>query len=122
VKNRTEGRGVGVVFEASGSQAGLDTAPELIHPNGRLVTIATYGKVMNLDIRKLHFRQISLVTTRAYQKDDFETALSLLQQGGIPAEKLITKVVSLDELQSYFGAVQKATSEIKVLVDCQNEE
>lgn len=122
VKNRTEGRGVSVVFEASGSQAGLDTAPELIHPNGRLVTIATYGKVMNLDIRKLHFRQISLVTTRAYQKDDFETALSLLQQGGIPAEKLITKVVSLDELQSYFGAVQKATSEIKVLVDCQNEE
>jgi threonine dehydrogenase-like Zn-dependent dehydrogenase len=62
------------------------------------------------------------VTTRAYQKDDFETALSLLQQGGIPAEKLITKVVSLDELRSYFGAAQKATSEIKVLVDCQNEE
>jgi 2-desacetyl-2-hydroxyethyl bacteriochlorophyllide A dehydrogenase len=122
IREWTKGRGVSVVFEASGSQQGLDISSELLCPNGKIVTIATYGKVMNLDIRKLHFKQITLVTTRAYQKEDFETALSLLKQQGIPFEALITKIVPLTKLQEYFEDADKGSSEIKVLVDCQNGE
>jgi 2-desacetyl-2-hydroxyethyl bacteriochlorophyllide A dehydrogenase len=114
----TGGRGVSVVFEASGSQSGLDRAHGLLHANGKIVTIATYGKVMNLDIRKLHLKQLTLVTTRAYQKDDFDRALTLLQQN-LPASGLITKIVPLSELKEYLENTTKGTSEIKVLVDCQ---
>jgi 2-desacetyl-2-hydroxyethyl bacteriochlorophyllide A dehydrogenase len=120
INDWTNGRGADVVFEASGSQAGLDSANELLHPNGKIVTIATYGKVMNLDVRKLHYKQISLVTTRAYQKDDFEYALTLMKQRKIPTDALITKVISLTELKDYLAAAQRGTSEIKVLVDCRN--
>jgi threonine dehydrogenase-like Zn-dependent dehydrogenase len=108
------------VFEASGSQSGLDAASDLLHPGGRIVTIATYGKVMNLDIRKLHFKQIVLVTTRAYQKEDFEKALTIMQMGKIPIQQLVTKVIPLTRLKDYFGAALRDTSEIKVLVDCQS--
>jgi 2-desacetyl-2-hydroxyethyl bacteriochlorophyllide A dehydrogenase len=117
VNKLTGGCGVAVVFEASGSQAGLDTAPGLIKPNGRLVTIATYSRKMELDIRQLHYRQIKLVTTRAYQKDDFEYVLSLMEQKKLPAEKLITKVISLDELKEFLG--KSVNGNIKVMVDCQ---
>jgi 2-desacetyl-2-hydroxyethyl bacteriochlorophyllide A dehydrogenase len=118
INDWTGGRGVSVVFEASGSQSGLGSAHELLHANGKIVTIATYGKVMNLDIRKLHLKQLTLVTTRAYQKDDFESALTLLQQN-LPASGLITKIVPLTELKEYLENTAKGTSEIKVLVDCQ---
>jgi 2-desacetyl-2-hydroxyethyl bacteriochlorophyllide A dehydrogenase len=110
--------GVTVVFEASGSQAGLDVAPGLIKPNGRLVTIATYSRKMELDIRQLHYRQIKLVTTRAYQKDDFEYVLSLMEQKKLPAERLITKVVSLGNLKEFLEKSISGNTNIKVLVDC----
>jgi 2-desacetyl-2-hydroxyethyl bacteriochlorophyllide A dehydrogenase len=120
IREWTQGRGVTAVFEASGSQAGLDVAHELLHPNGRLVTVATYGKPMSLDIRELHFKQITLVTTRAYQRDDFEEALSLLKRKQLPAEQLITKIVPLSGLKDYLATAVKGISGIKVLVDCQN--
>ncbi len=118
VNEITCSRGVTVVFEASGSQAGLDTASRLIKPNGRLVTIATYSRKMELDIRQLHYRQIKLVTTRAYQKDDFEYVLSLMEQKKLPAQRLITKVVSLGELKEFLEKSIKENTNIKVLVDC----
>jgi 2-desacetyl-2-hydroxyethyl bacteriochlorophyllide A dehydrogenase len=117
VNEHTRNCGVEVVFEASGSQAGLHTAPGLIKPNGRLVTIATYSKNMELDIRQLHYRQVKLVTTRAYQKDDFEYVLSLMEQKKLPAKNLITKVISLGELKEFMG--ESINTNIKVLVDCQ---
>jgi 2-desacetyl-2-hydroxyethyl bacteriochlorophyllide A dehydrogenase len=119
INELTDNRGVTVVFEASGSQAGLDTAPGLIEPNGRLVTIATYSRKMELDIRQLHYRQIKLVTTRAYQKDDFEYVLSLMEQEKLPADKLITKVVSLGNLKEFLEKSVSGNTNIKVLVDCQ---
>lgn len=121
VNKLTGGRGAAVVFEASGSQAGLDIAPELLRPNGRLVTIATYAKKMELDIRKLHYRQIQLVTTRAYQKDDYEYVLSLMEQKKLPAQQLITKIIPLGELKDFLKANINGNSQIKVLVDCQTQ-
>jgi threonine dehydrogenase-like Zn-dependent dehydrogenase len=75
---------------------------------------------MSLDIRELHFKQITLVTTRAYQRDDFEEALSLLKRKQLPAEQLITKIVPLTGLKDYLATAVKGISGIKVLVDCQN--
>jgi 2-desacetyl-2-hydroxyethyl bacteriochlorophyllide A dehydrogenase len=118
VNELTDNQGASVVFEASGSQSGLNTAPELLRPNGRIVTIATYSREMNLDIRKLHYKQIELVTTRAYQKEDYEYVLSIMEQKTLPADRLITKIISLNELKDFLKESIHGNSEIKVLVDC----
>lgn len=118
VNELTNEYGVDVVFEASGSQGGLSSAPVLIHPNGKLVTIATYSKKMELDIRQLHYAQIKLVTTRAYQKDDFEYVLSLMKEKRLPGEKLISKVIPLDDLKDFFEKGMNGNTYIKVLTDC----
>lgn len=114
----TDGRGADVVFEVSGTQAGLNTAAALLHPDGRLVTIATYDKPVSVDISKLHYKQITLVTSRAYQKDDFEEAINLLADKSIDAEQIISKVVSLGEAREILesGSVEEDT--VKILVDC----
>jgi threonine dehydrogenase-like Zn-dependent dehydrogenase len=117
----TEGRGADVVFEASGSQEGLNIAPDLICPNGKLVTIATYGHSMQVDIRKFHYKQISIVTTRAYRREDFEEAISLLAENIIDGGRLITKIIPLGQLKDMLLNGGSEHGNIKVLVNCQEQ-
>lgn len=119
--DKTGGHGADVVFEASGSQGALDIAPDLICPNGKLITIATYGKPMNVDIRKFHYKQISIVTTRAYQKDDFEEAISLLENKILDANLLISKIMPLNELTKALELGADKTDIVKILIDCREE-
>lgn len=121
VNNKTGGHGANVVFEASGSQGALDTAPLLICPNGKLVTIATYSKPMAVDIRSFHYKQISIVTTRAYQKADFEEAISLLENKTIDAGLLISKIMPLADLTKALEIGAAQTDLVKILIDCREE-
>lgn len=113
-------KGVDVVFEASGSQAGLDTAAKLLKPNGRLITVATFSQTMNMTISALHFKQICMITTRAYQAKDYREALQLLSDKVINGEELISQVVSLTSLPEALQTCALAADVVKIMVDCQN--
>jgi 2-desacetyl-2-hydroxyethyl bacteriochlorophyllide A dehydrogenase len=117
----TGGYGADVVFEASGSQEGLNIAPDIICPNGRLVTIATYGHSMQVDIRKFHYKQICIVTTRAYKREDFEEALALLAEKVVDGSQLITKIIPLSRLKETLLNGSNEHGNIKVLVNCQEQ-
>ena len=70
VNQSSNDKGVDMVFEASGSQQGLDTAPAIIRPNGQTITVATYSQPMQMTISAYHFTQISITPTRPYQHRD----------------------------------------------------
>jgi threonine dehydrogenase-like Zn-dependent dehydrogenase len=116
----TDGNGVEAVFEASGSQAGFSQAPELCCPNGRIVTVATYAKPMQITTSALHFKQLELVTTRAYQKEDFDEALDLMEKKLFDCGDLISKVMPLEKLEEAIEASTAGADVVKVIVDCQS--
>jgi 2-desacetyl-2-hydroxyethyl bacteriochlorophyllide A dehydrogenase len=118
INDKTTQHGADVVFEASGSQGALNTAPDLISPNGKLITIATYSKPMNIDIRKFHYKQISIITTRAYQKADFEEAIKLLENKTVDSNLLISKIMPLKELTKALEIGASKTDLVKILIDC----
>lgn len=120
VDEMTGGYGADVVFEASGSQPGFSTAPTLLHPNGIMVTVATYGKPMQLVTTPLHFKQISLVTTRAYQKCDFDEALKLMEDKLFDCDALITNVYPLEKLEEAMSACMAGADVVKIVIDCQS--
>lgn len=110
--------GVDMVFEASGSQNGLDTVAKLARPNGKFITVATFSRPMEMTISALHFKQICMITTRAYQKADYDEALSLLSTGAIDGKALITRVVKLPELAETLNSIAGAADVVKIMVDC----
>ena len=120
VRDWTDNYGVDAVFEASGSQAGFSTAPELCRPNGTIVTVATYAKPMQLVTTPLHFKQLQLVTTRAYQKADFDEALDLLQKKLFDCDALISNVYPLEKLEDAIQASMAGVDVVKIVVDCQS--
>ena len=120
VAKMTGGYGVDVVFEASGSQPGLATAPTLCHPGGCFVTVATYAKPMQVEFQPIHFRELKVITTRAYQARDFEEALELMNKKLFDCDALISKIFPLERLEEAIAASTAGADVVKVMVDCQS--
>ena len=120
VDKLTGGYGVDAVFEASGSQAGLTVAPELCRPNGKIVTVATYARPMEVSIRDMHFKQVVMITTRAYRKEDFDEALDMISKKRFDCDKLISRIMPLQELEEGLKLCSSGADAVKVLIDCQS--
>jgi len=85
---------------------------------GRLVMVAIHSTPREVDLFRIFWRELVIVGARVYQRSDFETAIQLLDDGDIPTETLISRVVPLDDVADAFDSLTRG-SVVKVLVDCQ---
>ena len=102
VINQTLDRGADVVFETSGSQPGVDSMVQLPKVHGTVVLVAIYGKPMTVDLKQLYYYEKNVVTARMQEKADMEKALELLAGNEIDADKIITSVLPLADIQKGF--------------------
>lgn len=103
-----------VVFEASGSEAGLAAAVDACAPYGRIVAVGTYAPARLAITGKLAVRQLTLTfsTTRpgveprhvlAWSRDRMLVgSLELLESGRVAAEDLISDEFSFDDADSAY--------------------
>ena len=76
-------------------------------------------RVVIRDRRKIDpKRKLTIVGARVYTRDDFASAIALLDSGVIPADELITKVVPLPDAGTAFAELA-AGGAMKILIDCQ---
>ena len=113
----TEGAGVPVAFEVSGSQPGLDSATQVLGVHGRLVIVAIHATPKPVDLFRVFWRELTLIGARVYERIDFERAVALIADGVIPGDVLITHVEPLERAPSAFAALESGAA-LKVLIDC----
>jgi (R,R)-butanediol dehydrogenase / meso-butanediol dehydrogenase / diacetyl reductase len=119
VQEWSSGAGADAAFEVSGSAGGIDTAVESLSVRGRLVLVAIHGRPRTVDLHRFFWRELTLVGARLYGRTDFERAVKLVAEGGVPAAQLISTVVPLAEAASGFAALEEGgAGRMKVLVDC----
>lgn len=122
VLDQTGGTGADAVFEVTGTQAGLDTAVDLIHPHSRIVLVAAYPHPMQLQLQKLFMREVNLTMTRNYNESDFEDAIGMMSHASINFDLFITEVLPLSRVQEGMELCDSRSGNIvKVLIDCQKE-
>lgn len=121
VREWTGDAGADVAFEVSGAAAGMDTAVEVLGVRGRLCLVAIHPQHRQVDLHRFFWRELTLVGARLYDRSDFERAVTLVADGTIPAEQLISKVVPLGEAPSAFEALEAGGDVMKILVDCTDE-
>lgn len=117
VLRETDGAGADVAFEVSGAAAGVNSAVEVLTTRGRLVMVAIHPKPKEIDLHRFFWRELEMFGARLYQRDDFEEAVKLVAAGAVPARRLISRVVSLDDVEAGFLALESGGA-MKVLVDC----
>ncbi|WP_344129950.1 zinc-dependent alcohol dehydrogenase [Luedemannella flava] len=117
VREQTGDAGADVVFEVSGSAAAVRTATDLLAVRGRLVMVAIHSRPREVDLHRVFWRELEMIGVRVYQRDDYEEAIRLVRDGHVPSDRLISRIVALDDVAEAFEALE-AGGDVKILLDC----
>lgn len=117
VEERTNGAGVDVAFEVSGSAGGAAAMSQLVRTRGRIVVVAIFSKAPKVDLFRFFWRELELRGARVYEPEDFEQAIQLAADGALPLERLISAKSPLSDLQSAFEQIESSPNLMKVLID-----
>jgi (R,R)-butanediol dehydrogenase/meso-butanediol dehydrogenase/diacetyl reductase len=106
-----------VIFECVGVKGLLQQCMNLAPNRGRVVVVGVcvepdtilpaIGVVKELDLRFVV----------AYHKRDFELTLSLLAQGRISSDAMVSDVVRIEQLPAAFEALKHPTTQCKVMLE-----
>ena len=120
IKDITENRMADVVFEVAGVQATVDLMTDIAGIRSRIVMVAIHSAPRAVNLFKFFWKELQLIGTRVYEKEDYEAAIQLVNTKALPLEKMITAVEPLENIQTIFENIDKNPDGMKVLIDCQS--
>ena len=107
-----------IVFEVSGTEAGVAAMTQLPRIRGRIVMVAIHSQPRPVDLFRFFWRELQLSGARTYEPEDFEEAIRLAAGGSLPLDRLITQISPLEEIQSVFESIDRSPTGMKHLVQC----
>ena len=102
VLDESEGAGADVVFEVSGSAAGMLAATGYACLRGRIVVVAIFPEPKPVALFEVFFKELDIRGVRVYEPEDFDAAIELLAAGSLDLERLITAVEPLERVPEMF--------------------
>ncbi len=115
----TEGEGVDVVFECSGAESAAMDMTRLVRIGGTVCMTAIHKKPHLVNLQELNFREVTLVGSRVYTKEEFKSAVAFAAQISDALETVVSHIVPLRESDKVFDMIKDPTlGTVKVLVDC----
>ncbi len=116
VNMRTGDKGADVVFEVSGSQAGVDAMTAVAATRARIVMVAIHAQKPQIDMFQFFWRELKLIGARVYEPEDYDKAISIVASGGVDAETVITDVSPLSDIQAAFESLDRSPTALKSLI------
>ncbi len=118
VEELTGGAMADVVFEVSGSQAGVEVMTELPNVRGRIVMVAIHSQPRTISLFKFFWCELRMIGARLYEPEDFQHAIALAGEGKLPLDEIITRVNPIDEVQKVFETIDGASNGMKYVIKC----
>jgi threonine dehydrogenase-like Zn-dependent dehydrogenase len=107
-----------LVFDATGAQASMHAAFDLVAPGGRLVLVGLFQGDLSFHDPEFHRRELTVMGSRNATADDFSRSLDILAGGGPGVAGWITRRTNFDALPEMFTALEDpAAGVIKAIVD-----
>lgn len=101
-------KGADVVFEATGTQEGIELAGKMVRPHGTLVIVGyhNHGNKRRIDLALWNWKAITVVNAherRIEQQVDYaQRAMKLIADGRIPAGQLLTHSYTPERIKQAF--------------------
>jgi L-idonate 5-dehydrogenase len=102
------------VFEASGSEAALIAALDVIAPRGTLITVGLGGNI-SLPMNQIVAKEIDLRGTFRFHAE-FATAVQFLNEGLIDGKPVITRIVPFSQAMEAFDLAADKKQSLKVQI------
>lgn len=116
VLKQTNGEYADVVFEVAGTQTTADQMIDLIKTQGQIVVVSVFKNNPKIAQSKMHYRELSLTTTRCYSSNDFKTAIDIMASGKVDFSPVITHEFSIDDIAEGFQLMQNQGESLKILI------
>lgn len=115
IMEATGGKGADIVFEVSGTRAGAALMTGAAATRGRICMVAIHAEAPEVDLFRFFWRELELIGARVYEPADFDEAIAWLS-GDFDAERLITEIRPLAEIEAAFDALTKNPASMKTLL------
>ena len=109
VREYTNGRMAECALEASGANSAIRSTIDVVCHAGRISYTGWPNTETPLPTDQFTFKELDLYGART-SAGEFEEAVDLIYNHKIPAEKILTKVVTIDEAPDAFRAVEREPS------------
>lgn len=101
-----------IVVEVTGSSAGFALSQSLVRPAGKLVLKSTFSGDVQVNLSQLVVNEVEVIGSRCGPMD---AALTMLEQGKVHTDEMITAVYPIDQGLTAFEAAS-APGALKVLL------
>ncbi len=110
--------GFDVVFEASGSRAGVAATTRYAKITGKIMIIGMTREPYPVDLSAVFAKELVVEGVRIHSQYNFIGAVELLKAGSLNAEfaKLVTNVFPFDQIEEAFTFAQSGGDSMKILV------
>jgi L-iditol 2-dehydrogenase len=118
VMAETDGLGADVAIVAAPAAQPQEQAVHLVRKRATVVLFASLPKdncILQMDSRAIHYGELRVVGTSDSTAKHVEQAIALLASGRVPAEKLATHLLPLDEIHQAFE-LMKSGEALRVVV------
>lgn len=109
-------KGADVIFEVSGSQAGVHCMTSAAAARARIVMVAIHAEQPRINLFDFFWREIELLGARVYTADDFDVAIEMIASGSIDCESIITNVQGLDKVGEVLADLSSNPRALKSLI------
>ena len=82
----------------------------------RLVIVAIHAQKPQVDLFQVFLRELQIMGVRVYEPEDYDAAIDAILSGAIDADKIITNVSPLSEIQEAFEALDRSPTAMKSLL------
>lgn len=118
ILDNTDGQGVDVAIVATSSLKALDDAIEMVRKGGIVMMfgVPSKGAKLDLDMSKIHSKEITLVTSYAASDIDTKKALELIESSKIDVSQLITHTYTISDSQKAFDHARTGENAMKIII------
>ena len=114
----SEGKGPDVVVEAVGRPAAWSQALSIVRPGGRVLFFGgcAAGTEVPLDTQRMHYDELTLVSTFHHTPETIRQSLGLLAEGTLRADGLITEQAPLKDLPAILRRMLTEQDAVKTAI------
>lgn len=116
----TDSDGFDVVYEASGSKAGILLSADACRIRGTIVPLSLSGAPVEFALGKVSFKEMSVVGSRVYTPEHFIKGVGILTElnGSIDLDALVSDILLLDEAKTAIDMMISGKNNGKILIKC----
>lgn len=116
IKSLTGGKGADVVFEVAGTPITAKQMTEAAKIQGQIVVVSLFKQPPTVDLSAMHFKELSLMTTRCYSRTDFQTAIQLMAGDQVHVSRLISHELPLERIAEGFALMENPEEALKIII------